>query len=172
MATLATFFKRIEAVVSAGRREAVRAESDPFRLRAMPNDEIYFFSKSIDNSRVVRQPDPAARGECWSAVGAAAVLLMLGGSIVAPHVGSILAGYKLEALKQEQQTLIDQRRELDVKEASLLSPGRLNELAKVRNLTNPAADQIIHLETQAREGDYARVQVPATPGHAAAAAAR
>lgn len=167
MATLATFFKRSDAVGSAGRCEAVRAESDPFRLRAMPNDDIYFFSKAIDNSRVVRQQDPAARGECWSAVGAAAVLLMLGGSIIAPHVGSVLAGYKLEALKQEQQTLIDQRRELEVKEAALLSPGRLNDLARVRNLTNPAADQIIHLENQAREGDFARIEAPA--GHAAAA---
>ena len=147
MGTLATYFKR-SAVGSAGRNAAVLAMSDPFRLRAMPNDDIYSYLKVIDNCRLVRQQDPAARGECWSAVGAAAVLLMLGGSIIAPHVGSVLAGYKLEALKQEHQSLLDQRRELDVKEASLLSPGRLNELAKVRNLTNPSADQVIHLDNQ------------------------
>jgi hypothetical protein len=164
MATLATFFKRSDAVGIASRGSVVRAESDPFRLRAMPNDDIYFFSKSIDNSRVVRQQDPSARGECWSAVGAAAVLLMLGASIIAPHVGSVLAGYKLEALKQEQHSLLDQKRELEVREAALLSPVRLNDLAKVRNLTNPASDQIIHLDNQAREGSFARVQRPATPG--------
>jgi len=167
MATLATFFKRSDAVAVGARRVGtVRAESDPFRLRALPNDGVYFYSKRIDNSRVVRQADPAARGECWSAVGAAAVLLMLGLSIIAPHVGSVLAGYKLEALKQERQALLDQRRELDVREASLLSPERLNDLAKARNLTSPAADQVIHLDTQAREGSFAKLQTqsPASAG--------
>jgi hypothetical protein len=161
MATLATFFKRSDAIAAGAERDAVvRAQSDPFRLRALPNDEIYFYAKRIDNSRVVRQQDPAARAECWSAVGAAAVVLMLGGSVIAPHVGSVLAGYKLEALKQERQTLLDQRRELEVREASLLSPNRLHELAKAQNLTSPASDQIIHLDNQAREGSYARVQAP------------
>jgi hypothetical protein len=166
MATLATFFRRSDAISAGAERTAIRAESDPFRLRALPNDDIYFFSKRIDNSRVVRQQDPSAGGDCWSAVGAAAVVLMLGVSVIAPHVGSVLAGYKLEALKQERQTLLDQRRELDVREASLLSPNRLHELAKAQNLTNPASDQIIHLDNQAREGSFARVQHPATSGPA------
>jgi len=149
MATLATFFKRSEAMAAGAERTAtVRAESDPFRLRALPNDDIYFYAKRIDNSRLVRQADPSARGECWSAVGAAAVLLMLGVSIVAPNVASVLAGYKLEALKQERKQLIDQKRELEVREAGLLSPERLHELARARNLQSPTADQVIHLEGQ------------------------
>src|SRR5579863_5686191 len=106
MATLATFFRATTA--RQMHRETVRAEADPFRLRALPNDDIYFYSKRIDNSRILRQADPAARGDCWSAVGAVGVLLMLGASVIAPHVGSILAGYKLESLKTERQTLIDQ----------------------------------------------------------------
>ena len=107
--------KRSNAVaVTAERHETVRAQADPFRLRALPNDDIYFYAKKIDNSRVMRQADPAARGECWSAVGAAGVLLMLGASIIAPHVGSVLAGYKLEALKQERQSLLNQKRDLEV----------------------------------------------------------
>jgi hypothetical protein len=161
MATLATFFKRSDAVgMAAGRRETIRAQVDPFRLRALPNDDIYFYSKRIDNSRVVRQADPAARGECWSAVGAAAILLMLGLSIIAPHVGSVLAGYKLEALKQERQSLVNERRELDVKEAGLLSPERLTELARARNLTSPSSDQVIHLDTPSLDSNFARNQTP------------
>src|SRR5271156_4448969 len=164
MATLATFFRSNDAIaLSAQRGERVRAQSDPFRLRALPNDDIYFYSKKIDNSRVIRQADPGARGECWSAVGAAGVLLVLGGSIIAPHVGSVLAGYKLEALKQERQTLIDQKRDLDVREAGLLSPERLNDLARVRSLGSPAADQVIHLDTPAVEGSFARNQAPVVP---------
>src|ERR1700729_3369186 len=149
MATLATFFRVAsahEASANRTRRETFRAQADPFRLRALPNDDIYFYSKKIDNSRVVRQADPESRGECWSAVGAAGVLLMLGASIIAPHVGSVLAGYKLEALKTERQSLLDQRRDLDVKEAGLLSPERLNNVARARSLTSPASDQVIHLD--------------------------
>ncbi|HWF10001.1 MAG TPA: hypothetical protein VG297_16145 [Bryobacteraceae bacterium] len=170
MATLATYLRGTDSrarrreveLTGAERLEAARAQADPYLLRALPNDAIYFYSKKIDNSRVVRQADPEARGECWSAVGAAAVLLMLGASIIAPHVGSVLAGYKLEALKQEQQTLIDQKRALDVKEAALLSPGRLNDLAAMRKLSSPAVDQVIHLDTPAVEGSFARMQ-PAQP---------
>jgi len=178
MATLATFFRETSAKrssrpsresgetaqITADQRAAVRARtSDPFRLRALPNDDIYFYSKKIDNSRVIRQADPEARGECWSAVGAAAVLLMLGASIIAPHVASIMAGYKLESLKQERQSLVDQRRDLDVKEAGLLSPERLNNLARARSLSTPGSDQVIHLDsTPVSEGSFARVQPPST----------
>jgi hypothetical protein len=165
MATLATNFRETgikrntRALRSRGEAAELKAERDPFRLRALPNDDIYFYSKKIDNSRVVRQADPEARGECWSAVGAAGVLLMLGASIIAPHVASILAGYKLEALRQERQTLVDQRRDLDVEEAGLLSPERLNNLARARSLSTPAADQVIHLDTtQASAGSFAEVQ--------------
>ena len=169
MATLATYFKRSDAVsASAARTPAIRAQADPFALRALPNDHLYFYSKRIDNSRVVRQTDPAARGECWSAVGAAGILLMLGASIIAPHVASVLAGYKLEALKQERQSLLDQKRELEVREAALLSPGRLNDLAKARNLTSPASNQIFHLDNPSMDGNFASVQKPAAeavPGH-------
>lgn len=162
MATLATFFRA--TTVNQERRETVRAQADPFRLRALPNDDIYFYSKRIDNSRVVRQADPQARGECWSAVGAAGVLLMLGASLIAPHVGSVLAGYKLEALKTERQTLLDQKRALEVKEAGLLSAERLNALARTRSLTSPATDQVIHLDTASTaDAHLARVQTPAAP---------
>ncbi len=161
MATLATFFRQNDAMaMAAERRDRVRAQSDAFQLRALPNDDIYFYSKRIDNSRVVRQPDPGARGECWSAVGAAGVLLVLGVSIVAPHVGAVLAGYKLETLKQERQSLIDRKRDLDVKEAGLLSPERLNALARERSLTSPASDQVIHLDPMSVDGSFARIQTP------------
>jgi hypothetical protein len=175
MATLATFIRDTsarrysrpapsrDALMASAGYEAARAQADPFQLRALPSDGIYFYSKKIDNSRVVRQADPESRGECWSAVGAAAVLLMLGVSIIAPHVASVLAGYKLEALKQERQSLVDQKRDLEVKEAGLLSPERLHDLARVRDLSSPGSDQVIHLDTPvAVEGSFARMQPPAS----------
>jgi hypothetical protein len=166
MATLATHFRDTDRFNAAG-AQAVRipeaAERDSCTLRPLPNDAIYFYSKKIDNSRIVRQADPAARGECWGAVGAAGVLLILGASIIAPHVGSVLAGYKLEALKQERQSLIDQQRDLDVKEAGLLSPERLNGLARVRSLGSPASDQVIHLDAPSVDGSFARNHTPVVP---------
>jgi hypothetical protein len=168
MATLAAPFqdtraRRASKTFDAVRTQADRAQADPSLLRALPNDGIYFYSKRIDNSRVVRQADPEARGECWSAIGAVGVLLMLGASIIAPHVGSVLAGYKLEALKQERQSLVDQKRDLEVKEAGLLSPGRLNELARARSLTTPASDQVIHLDAPPVDRSFARNEAPAQP---------
>jgi hypothetical protein len=162
MATLATFFRRSDAVAMiAERTDTIRAQSDPFMLRALPNDDIYFYAKRVDNSRVVRQADPAARSECWSAVGAAALLLMLGASIIAPQAGSVIAGYKLESLKHERQSLLDQKRDLDVKEAALLSPGRLNALALARKLASPTGDQVIHLDNMPSEGSVATLTKPA-----------
>ena len=173
MATLAAFFKRSDAIGARAKRVAafgaervatVRAESDPFRLRALPNDDIYFYCKRIDNSRIVRQEDPAAGTQCWSAVGAAGIVFMIGASLIAPLVASVLEGYKIENLKQERQALLDQNRALDVREAALLSPGRLNELARARNLTSPAASQIVHLDNPSLDGTFAKNQAPSAAG--------
>jgi len=76
-------------------------------------------------------------------------------------VGAVLAGYKLEALKQERQSLVDRKRDLDVREAGLLSPARLNALARADSLTSPASDQVIHLDAISIDGSFARIQTPA-----------
>ena len=162
MATLATMWKRSSSIAAVG-GEGIY-EMDPYTLRALPNDNVYFHSKKIDNSRLVRQADPGASGECWSAVGAGALLLMLGVSIVAPHVALVRAGYQLESLKAERQTLLDQRRELDVREAAMLSPIRLNDIAKAHNLTSPMSSQIVHLDSQNTSGNLASNQTPTVPG--------
>jgi hypothetical protein len=164
MATLAQIFRRSDGMVAGAERvPAIRAESDPFRLRALPNDDIFFYSKRIDNSRVTRQADPAATGQCWSAVSAMAILLMIGASIIAPNVAGVLAGYKLEALKTEHQSLIDRERELEVREAALLSPERLNDLAKAQQLSSPVSNQIFHLDNPPADGHFARVEAPRNP---------
>jgi cell division protein FtsL len=168
MATWAGFFKQSDVATSVEGREAIRAQEwrepiraqvDPFRLRSLPNDQIYFWSKRIDNSRVVRQNDPAARGECLSAMAAAVLLVVLAVSIIAPRAALMMEGYKLESLKVEHQTLLDQKRELEVREASLLSPQRLVELAKANNLASPGVDQVIHLQGQS-DVSYASNKAP------------
>ena len=107
---------------------------------------------------MVRQADPSANGQCWSAVSAASVLLMIGVSVIVPNVASVLAGYKLEALKTERQSLIDRQRELQVREAALLSPERLNELAKEQKLSSPVSSQVFHLDNPASDGHFAKAE--------------
>jgi cell division protein FtsL len=131
-------------------------ERDPFQLRALPQEDVFFHCKKIDNSRLVRQPDPQARGACWSAIGAACVLLAVMTSVLVPNVASTLAGYKLQALRVEEQQLQDEERALEVQEAELLSPERLEKLAQGQNLVAPLPGQVVRLNVK---GDSAVAMV-------------
>ncbi len=152
MATLATFFRRSEApasVETGTQRHVPRPEPDIFRLRALPNEDVFFYCKKIDNSGVVRQADPRSRGECWSAIGMATAMVVMLAGIMMPNVAATMAGYRYQELKQEEQRLLEERRVLDLEEARLLSPERLEELARNRQLVAPAPSQVIHLDPNA-----------------------
>ena len=147
MATLATILRRFEseAVPAAAERPARKAAPDPHRLRELPNEDIFFFVKRVDNSRLVREADPRSRHQCWSAIGAACAVVALLVTALMPGVASTMAGYKISELKAEEQRLLNERRVLELEEARLVSPVRLQELARQRALTPPAADQVVHL---------------------------
>src|SRR5579884_3328608 len=97
MATLARVFHRHDGQRAA--RAAAAAPVDVCALRALPQEDVFFFCKKIDNSRLVREPDPKAGGVCWSAIGAASVAVLLLTAAGAMHVSATLAGYKLEDLR-------------------------------------------------------------------------
>ena len=155
MATLPTFF-RMNHEAGLAALSATTAERDPFRLRALPQEDVFFHCKKIDNSRLVRQPDPQARGACWSAIGAACVLLAVLTSVLIPNVANTLAGYRLQALRVEERQLLDEKRTLEVKEAELLSPQRLENLAQGQNLVAPVPGQVVRLNAK---GDSAVAMV-------------
>jgi hypothetical protein len=149
MATMPAFFRLFDAPAysEATRRPVpLRAERNPFELRALPQEDVFFYCKKIDNSRLVREHDPQAHGACWSAIGGAAVVLALLGGVLAPSVASTLAGYKLEALRAEERLLVDERRTIELQEAELLSPDRLERLAHKQNLVTPSNAQVFHLD--------------------------
>ena len=161
MATLPAFLRRMEAPAraEAAPRPApapTRAERDPFFLRPLPHEDVFFYCKKIDNSRLVREADPRARGACWSAIGAACVALAVLVSLLAPSVAGTLAGYKLESLRAQEQQLLTQRRVLELREAELLRPDRLEKLAQGQHLVTPVSGQVIHLESR---GDSAVAMV-------------
>jgi hypothetical protein len=155
MATLATYFRKDEPMIYGEEASPVAAvrpvarPADPYRLRALPNEDVYFFSKSIDNSRLQKQKDPRAAKECWSTIGAFAALAIVLAGALAPSVGGTFAGYQLQALKLERQRLTDERSTLEIEEAGLLSPERLEKLARAQKLLEPAPGQVVHLEPHA-----------------------
>src|ERR1017187_1745713 len=148
MASLAILFNRIagpKAASAASENVAVAAD-DEFGLRALPNEDIYFFVKDIDNARVVRQADPKARGACCRVIfsGAAAMLFLIG--VLLPSAAGRIAGYQIESLRQEQQRLQAEKSTLEIEEARLLSPERLEEIARNQNFVDPAPRTVVYLD--------------------------
>jgi hypothetical protein len=141
------FFHRHDMARPAARLEAVPVE-ESYTLRSLPHEDVFFFCKKIDNTRLVREADPKAGGACWNVIGAACLAVVCLGVAAAPKVTVTMDGYKLEALRAEEQRLLDERRSLDLQEAQLLSPDRLELLAKKQNLVTPGGDQVFHLETR------------------------
>jgi cell division protein FtsL len=150
MATLPKVFRRVDTPEPTGAsQEAARRPAlvrNPYALRALPQADVFFYCKKINNTRLVREPDPQARGACWSAIGVACVVLAAFAGVLAPTVANTLAGYKLEALRSEERHLLDERRSLELQEAELLSPDRLERLARNQNLVTPSSAQVVHLD--------------------------
>ena len=116
---------------------AAPARDERFRVRRLPNEGVYFFVKTIDNSRVVRERDPKSRGNQWrlmvATLGGAALLI----GVLLPSAYTFIAGHELQDLKQKREQLLAERRRLDVEEAQLVSPARLEQYAENQKLTDP-----------------------------------
>ncbi len=160
MATLPKVFRAATPEPTGTSPEAARRPAlvrNPYALRALPQADVFFYCKKINNSRLVREPDPKARGACWSAIGVACVILAGFAGVLAPTVANTFAGYKLEALRLETRKLTDERRLLELQEAELLSPDRLERLAKSQNLVTPSSAQVVHLDSR-EDGAVAMVK--------------
>lgn len=148
MATLATVLGRgFEGGVSdSGSLAHSAGASAP--VRPFANEDIYFHVKRIDNSRVVRAADPQARQDCWKLIGsvvAAAVLLV---AVLLPGGYSLMAGYQVQALRQEASRLANERAALELEEAKLLSPARMEELARIQQFVDPPSQKVVYLDGQ------------------------
>jgi hypothetical protein len=144
MATLANMYSRLFDRVENSEPERVVDGST--RVRSFANEDIYFFVKRIDNTGVVREADPQARGTCWKLIGSvvAAVILLVG--VLLPGAYSLLAGYQIQALRQESQRLVTEQASLELEEAQLVSPARMEELAKEQQFIDPPAQKVVYLD--------------------------
>jgi hypothetical protein len=154
MATLATILDRFTAAKTLEQeapRSRVLEQEDPFEVPAFPNEDVYFYIKRIDNSQVLREADPAARKACWRMIGSSLTIATLAIGLLLPGLYSLVAGYRMEALRQEHDRLMLDRASLEYQESKLLDPARLEELAKLQQFIDPAATTVVYLDSKSDE---------------------
>ncbi len=135
-----------------GRAQRERAESfrdhnrmmfdQQRRARRGPTPEI-FFTKHLDNSRLVKADDPERHKEVRSFTIAMSVLLLLTMTYVWQHFSSIELGYSIEAQKIEVEHLREANRQLRLTEAQLSDPDRIDRIAKQLGLDMPQPGQVV-----------------------------
>jgi cell division protein FtsL len=112
------------------------------RARRGPTPEV-FFTKYIDNSRIVKADDPERRREMRQFTAAMSVLFLLVMVYVWQHFSAIEIGYHVEAQKQQVEQLREDNRQLRLSEAQLTDPSRIDKMAKQLGLDAPQAGQVV-----------------------------
>ena len=161
MASLATFVNRFVGVRALEEfPAAVWTRTESPRLRPIANEDVYLFVKRIDNSGVVRAADPIAlRARSRSvATGFIAAMLVIAGLV--PTAYNTMAGFTLQTLRQEQDKLKQQQSTLDLQEAEMLSPTRLERLAKSLKMVEPSPQAIQYIDSRPKA--EARNNLPTT----------
>ena len=149
MASLATFVNRFVGVHALEEvAPAVWTRTESPRLRPIANEDVYLFVKRIDNSGVVRAADPIARRARSRSVATGFIAAMLVIAGLVPAAYNTMAGFTLQNLKQEQDKLKQQQATLDLQEAELLNPVRLEQLAKSLKLVEPTPQALQYLDAK------------------------
>lgn len=134
-------------VKSQGRAESLAARNrelfeEQRRARRGPTPEV-FFTKHIDNSRIVKADDPVRRREMRTFTAVMSVLFVLVMVYVWQHFSAIEVGYHVEAQKQQVEELREENRQLRLNEAQLTDPGRIDKIAKQLGLDAPQPGQVV-----------------------------
>ncbi len=117
--------------------------------RYMPGAPEIYFRKSIDNSRLVRTPDPKQQSEMRMFTAAVVICFLMALVYLGQHCSSIEYGYKIEDLRAKCDQMADVNRTLKLEEATLKDPERINALAREMGLALPAVGQVQRMD----EGD-------------------
>lgn len=110
--------------------------------RRGPTPEM-FFTKHIDNTRLVKADDPERQREMRTFTMVMTLLFALTMVYVWQHFSAIEVGYKVEAQKQQVEQLREQNRQLRLTEAQLSDPGRIDEIARQLGLSTPLPGQVV-----------------------------
>ena len=163
MAAIATTYFEAGRSLSArvAERYAEVLAQQPARRRGVPTPEFYF-TRSIDNSRLVKAADPVRVREMRVFAAALTVLFTLVMFYGLQHFSAIERSYKVEAEKQVRDQLREENRQLRLAEAQLTEPGRIDGKARELGLAQPAPGQVVHPSARPDAGapSLAQVTVP------------
>ncbi len=112
------------------------------KARRGPTPEV-FFSKHIDNTRIVKADDPERRREMRTFTAVMAVLFALVMLFVWQHFSAIEVGYHVESQKSQVELLREENRQLRLTEAQLTDPGRIDRIARQLGLDVPQPGQVV-----------------------------
>jgi len=107
--------------------------------------EIYF-TKTIDNSRLVKVEDPRRSREMKHFGTALACLFLLVFTYAWQHFKAIEYGYLIESVKRELSEKTEMNRALRLEDASLRDPERIDVLARRIGLVPPQPGQVIRMD--------------------------
>jgi hypothetical protein len=123
--------------------------------------EIYF-TKTIDNSRLVKVEDPRRSREMKHFGTALACLFLLVFTYAWQHFKAIEYGYQIESAKRELSEKTEMNRELRLEDASLRDPERIDVLARRMGLVPPQPGQVIRMDASPADAQ-GPVMASATP---------
>jgi len=108
--------------------------------------EIYF-TKQIDNSRLVKVEDPQRSREMRQFGIALCCLFLLVMTFAWQHFKAIEYGYKIQSMKIQRDGLIEINRALRLEEASLRDPFLIDRWARANGMQPPAPGQVVPMDT-------------------------
>src|SRR5713226_2997295 len=113
--------------------------------------EIYF-TKAIDNSRLVKMEDPRRNREMKQFCTALVCLFLLVFTYAWQHFKAIEYGYQIESAKRELNGLTEMNRALRLEDASLRDPERIDVMARRMGLVPPEPGQVIRMDGATMDG--------------------
>jgi cell division protein FtsL len=141
-------------------RNAELMAQQPLRRRGVRTPEFYI-ARHIDNSRLVKAPDPVRVREMRLFSAAITVLFSLVMVYGLQHFYAIESGYRVEAEKLAVEQLREENRQLRLSEAQLTQPERIDAMARQLGLAEPAPGQVVHPNASVEAG--APILAQATP---------
>jgi cell division protein FtsL len=150
MATMAADFGGMKVRNGRNRGESIAERNRALlelqrRGRRGPTPEI-FFTKHLDNSRIVKADDPVRKREMRMFTIAMTSLFVLVMVYVWQHFSAVELGYQVETQRAQVQQLEEANRQLRLTEAQLTEPARIDKMAKQLGLDAPQPGQVIRTD--------------------------
>jgi cell division protein FtsL len=115
----------------------------PARRRRVRTPEFHFV-RHLDNSRLVKAPDPVRMREMRVFSAAVAVLFSLIMIYGLQHFYAIESSYHVESEKLVVEQLREENRQLRLTQAELTQPARIDQVARQLGLAAPEPGQVVN----------------------------